>query len=693
MPRLNMPSRILGPAHVLRACAVLLCLVVLACSSGGGDESDSSATSSAGGGQGAGASSSDDGTLPLGAAWLPQTIGSFVPGNSAITGMTTTDGAAWVLGKRFNVPVVWRSTDGVSWTETEVAPSGEGVLTIEDIVDLPSGGLLGGGGLYTDCVEYDAPAGYRVLQLCRQSRPVFYRSDDDGASWRTIVPDAMASTVDTPNYYRDLAVHGDEVVAVTTVKGEDWRARVWSSSDGEQWTLASELRGVDYPMSVDQVISDGDAIVVLASEHPCSTPKRISEAGWVLGTSWAEHLRVFAGTDASSLTMLGPDDVSLAQAPKAYDCADVDQMTIRNESYTQAQGALVGGVITIVEVQGADEPPVREDRARTVARLVGGAWETATTPEIPAMSERWLTDLDGRVALLTGAGYQTSGRLRFEVVLPEGDSWVVPDLANYVLGTNVGGMVAFNGALLAAGTLDEHPFDSIVGGDASEVVIWRSTPTDAAELLSCKPGPGADCHYADFSRLEGFPDFTDIDLSDADLTLALLDRANFDGASFRGAQLVAVSATSATFVGADFSGANLTSSRLSRLEGVDFTGADLSYASISLVTDPVSLEGATMVGTSLASDSKLGEEYQRVEVSLANTDLTDARISGARSGDQLLVVTSLAGATIDSTRFDRVDLSQGDFAGVDLSGATFDEDSICPNGEAPTGETYVLTCE
>ena len=58
-----------------------------------------------------------------------------------------------------------------------------------------------------------------------------------------------------------------------------------------------------------------------------------------------------------------------------------------------------------------------------------------------------------------------------------------------------------------------------------------------------------------------------------------------------------------------------------------------------------------MVGTSLASDSKLGEEYQRVEVSLANTDLTDARISGARSGDQLLVVTSLAGATIDSTRF------------------------------------------
>ena len=275
MPRLNMPSRILGPAHVLRACAVLLCLAVLACSSGGGDESDSSATSSAGGGQGAGASSSDDGTLPLGAAWLPQTIGSFVPGNSAITGMTTTDGAAWVLGKRFNVPVVWRSTDGVSWTETEVAPSGEGVLTIEDIVDLPSGGLLGGGGLYTDCVEYDAPAGYRVLQLCRQSRPVFYRSDDDGASWRTIVPDAMASTVDTPNYYRDLAVHGDEVVAVTTVKGEDWRARVWSSSDGEQWTLASELRGVDYPMSVDQVISDGDAIVVAPTILPASERFRI----------------------------------------------------------------------------------------------------------------------------------------------------------------------------------------------------------------------------------------------------------------------------------------------------------------------------------------------------------------------------------------------------------------------------------
>ena len=70
--------------------------------------------------------------------------------------------------------------------------------------------------------------------------------------------------------------------------------------------------------------------------------------------------------------------------------------------------------------------------------------------------------------------------------------------------------------------------------------------------------------------------------------------------------------------------------------------------------------------------------------------VSQARLEASSAGraalDLLADDLAMAGAGVGH-------FENGDFAGVDLSGATFDEDSICPNGAAPTGETYVLTCE
>lgn len=57
------------------------------------------------------------------------------------------------------------------------------------------------------------------------------------------------------------------------------------------------------------------------------------------------------------------------------------------------------------------------------------------------------------------------------------------------------------------------------------------------------------------------------------------------------------------------------------------------------------------------------------------------------------MITDLRGAVLHNTRFYAVDLSRARVDGVDFSGVTLDEDSICPDGEPPVIESRTGRCE
>lgn len=492
-----------------------------------------------------------------------------------------------------------------------------------------------------------------------------------------------------------MSVHGELVVMGATVRGTDWHGRVYTSADGEAWQLASDVRGEE-PWSVDDVLSDGETVVVLASAHPCSTPNDISEAGWVLGSAWPSHLRILAGSDAAALTLLAPGEHPLAVPPVDVDCAEVQEIEFASAPYARADGAVIDGAITLLERSAEGDDEDAESYARRVVRLTDGAWEVVGVMDLPSDSlDDWLLEAGQAPALLAGGSFRTPGLARMEVHLFDGDdSWIMHESNPQIFATRVHAGGSFGGALLAAGVLHDQPFGNYrnpVG--PGEFLVWRSVPVEASTWRTCDPGPEANCHGADLEEATGRLDFGDRDLTGIDLTLAQMDGADFSGTSLVEARLVGAEGSRMSFVGADLTGADLRASNLGDLAGADLTGADLSHATVSFSSAPASVDGASVAGITLRV-GRSGTESGDLELSLAGLDLTNARVQGPLDpADGRLVVTDLRGAVIDNTTFDGVDLSRAEVGGVDLSGLRLDEDSICPNGEPPVAESVFARCE
>lgn len=630
--------------------------------------------------------------LPAGSVWTTSVVAE-VPGpnTGSVTGTSVVGDTLWLTGSRYNAPVAWRSADAITFEEISIAPPPpNGALGIGKIVATASGRLVAHGSRATDCnANVDAGSGYRIVGLCRDFHPVVHLSDDGGATWRTVEPPAMAPPGGSSAVVEDMVVHGDQVIAAVTVRGPDWHGRLYSSPDGESWTLVGEFRGPTGPMSIDAVLSDGTTLAVLAAEHPCSEPS-VNTPGWILGSDWGEHQRLFVGADTSTLAPLTASDLSIIPEPITYDCALVTGFDIGREWYPSLDGAVVGGRITLVdttlpppEEDGAggtspddDTPPVEYTR-RTVVQLVDGVWTTDVADGLPPgdPSDDTLLDVDGQVSLFRLA--TRPGGVDLHVLVLGEDGWSQPEPMTPVLRSPLMRAAGFAGGVVVTSREEDDPFDAQwTDGEAAELVVHRSVPTSEDDVPRCTLAPGASCRFQDLTLVEGYPDFSGLDLSGIDLIGSQLANADFSGANLSGAVMVDASSTGASFVGANLTGADLRDTTVGDVTGADLSLARLPGALINFVELP-RLDGADV------RDVLFSALDGAPPLSLAGLDLTGGAVVGPFDG--IVVISDVTGASLEDVYFQRADLSTAvGFEGIDLT--TFDvwDDSICPDGLPPT---------
>ncbi|MDW3214270.1 MAG: pentapeptide repeat-containing protein [Ilumatobacteraceae bacterium] len=636
--------------------------------------------------------------LPVGAVWTSSTVETIGGSRFRGTSLSTVGDELWMTGARWNAPGAWRSPDGVEWTPVTIeGPIDSAAVVVLGVLDRPGGGFLAWGTHSTSCTANDDRGnGYRETGICRRNRPVVFLSDD-GTSWRRVDPPSSGSAV-----FGEVTRVGDGFVAVGTHRGPDWYGMVWSSPDGETWELVRELRGADGPISANEVLWDGDTLVVLAHEHPCSQNDiNDNTPGWILGTSWARHLRMYAGPDVQSLDAVDPADHPLLEPPMPVDCAVDEAFDLAKQPYADATGSVIGGRIVLFDFAPLPEPVASdddesgEDEAEVPRRFVtldGDAWVEGSSEGVPRVGAEPI-DLDGELAFVVGAG--RNDLTEMTTYVPNGDgTWSAQEADRQL----VGGLLAVGGfrdSVVAVTYLLDDPFSTIrIAGDPFELVASSTRAIAADEVVSCTPAAGEVCRQARFAGVDGYPDLSGADFGGAEVWFAELGSGDYSGVSFAGAQLQgAVSDASANFAGADFSGARLNGSDLQDVAGANFAGADLTDARIGFSDLPVSFDGAVLVDADLDVIRGADGEFATLELSLAGFDLTGTTISGPiGDGEERLVVTDLRGAVLDGTYFYAVDLTgvQVD-EGVDWENVNVWDNSLCPDGLPPTDGT-IGTC-
>ncbi len=639
--------------------------------------------------------------LPAGTVWTSTLLEAGTSTN--IAEMEVVGEALWAVGSRWNGPVAWRTADGINWNEVAIqGPPDSGAVGLAGIVGRPAGGYLAWGHAGSSCwADIQREGGYRETGLCRRLRPVVFLSDD-GEAWRRIDPPVMQPGDGATVLVDDLTAVDDGFVAVGTHRSPDWYGMVWFSPDGENWELVRDLRGVDGPMSGHQVLWDGSTLVLLAHEHPCSQDEiNDNSPGWILGSQWADHLRMLAGPDVRELAPVDPDDHPILEPPMTIDCSADGAFFLAMEPYADTFGAVIGGRITLVDdsvlpepddtetggEDGEDEEPL--DPRRLVA-LVDGEW----TETIVAGFDRgldMLVEVDGGPALLR-SGPDGAGLSSMELVVadPDGGGWVARTADPPIIGGLVRIAAGFGDSVIAVSRSYADPFTSVrTGEDPGDVLVWSTRDIPEDEVTRCSPAAGGVCQLADFSTLERYPDLSGADLSGADLMFARFGAGDFSDATFAGSNLsgatVDTSDGAPVFTGADFTGANLRGADLEDVAGANLSGADLSAASIGFSAPPASLDGATLTDARLDVVRGADGEYASLEISLAGYDLTGARVRGPLGGEVRLRVTDLRGAVLAGVSFYAVDLTGVQLdAGVDLTDVDVWDNSLCPDGQPPS---------
>lgn len=676
---------------------------------------------------------------PAGERWVSTMI---EPGLSGIGVPTVAvlDDSIWVVANRFNGAVAYRSTDGGdTWEDRSFveAPQSATTHSISGIVRGATGRLVAHGSINSDCNGSESvDDGYRFVGVCRALRPVVHVSDDGGDSWTELSPAALQPSPGTSVVVNQIVATPTGYAAIGTVRGPDWHARVWDSADGAEWAVAAELRTPDAPSTGVALAVVENRAVAIVDANPCATPEFNNTPGWILGTQWADHGRIFDGPSLDQLALQTPADHPLAPEPASLDCAALDQFEVAGLPYPDlAVGATASGVVIArVGVPADEEPetPVDLELATLSADESAGAWTVSQASGVTAGD-----GLSGRLGQTTivstgGAGLVTTGSLgstRSSVrVFGSGSEPAVADPP--LIATRLGQVVADGEDLVVAAILDAQPYDAVSGGtEPRSLQFWRSTATIDELDRSCQLAPGASCAFTDLTLHPDYPDFSGLDLAAIDLAFAELGGADLSGSNLTGARLWEVTSAlgDADLSGANLSGASLQSARLGNLDGADLTGANLDRAAIDSAVDAVfdravlrlarvddatgaSFDGAVLrsadLGFSTLPDPQgfgavdldglelellIADGVASVDVSIAGWDLTGITLAGPSfDGEQRIRIIDADQAVLSDTTFYAADLTALG-PDIDLSAVDVWDNSLCPDG-LPPDDGPIGTC-
>lgn len=657
----------------------------------------------------------------------------------------------WVTTSVGRTAVASRSIDGgKTWVETTIATAGsDEQMVINHVLPKPGGGYLAVVNREFDC--YGGSTDVAQRQVCMRDQPVVYTSDD-ADTWVETTPVGWALEPDSSLKINSVVTSGDGFWAAGTVEGPKWRGVLYSSADGTNWTTEREFELNGHPTTSVDLVYDGTVLTYIANESPCGTPWD-SPGGWVLGSFWERHGRIFTGTDIGSLTLQQPGEHPLAPEPfdPPEDCGSIDGVPYAAIPYPRFRAELIDGVATLFEefvppaqteavdaAQDGDAEDLEVVRnnsgTRRYAELVDGAWEVVEVTGVTVPDHRvplLFFDFDGAPAF---ADVRRIDASHFEMFSVTGGAQAVS--VTHPLVATVTDVTAVGDTLVVLGTEVDDPFSLRDWSVPTRIVVWTSTAGEGSLDPPCDMAAGGVCRFSDLTTHPDYPDFSGRDLAAIDLSGTYVGSANFDGANLRGARawrLRTDGADPASFVGADLTdsrlqraflgdisdarvqGANFRYARLERAGGVDFstsvvtdlrldeingatfgnadlTGATLGVIGVSNFPSPASLRYDRI---SITIDFEAGEPN---ELDLSGVDLTGLRLSGPILGgglldDRYLVITSLDGAIIDRTHFSVIDLSRVG-PNVDLSGLVVEMGSvICPDGGEPEGGIADGSCD
>ncbi|HSL58998.1 MAG TPA: hypothetical protein VK866_14230 [Acidimicrobiales bacterium] len=428
-----------------RGCGVLAVLVVLAAACSG--------DSGGGGGDAAGAAAPTTTTapavattavpttttttepepepepFPVGAAWESADID--LGADTWIRDVAAAGDTVWAVGRRDNAPLALRSVGGGPFEVVDLGPPpGSGDIVLLGAAGGVDGALILFGLRGSDCFGGLAvEGGFTRGALCRVNRGAVFASSDGGATFTYVEPPEMVlggrQSVDLR-----AAVHdGEQFVAVGTVRGPDWHARMWTSPDGVTWAAAGELRDPDGSTSAIDVRHAGDTLLVHYEAHPCARDANFNTPGYVLGSDWPEHARLAAGPGPASLAPVTSADLELVPAPRPVDCAVDDPFLLAREPYPALRIASAGDALVVVDDSNDEAGRVAGETG--VAQRVDRSWELEMVATGDAHALIDVVDIDGRPALLER---ETSGGLKRLLVTVSGDDgWSARESASPVL--------------------------------------------------------------------------------------------------------------------------------------------------------------------------------------------------------------------------------------------------------------------
>lgn len=527
-------------------------------------------------------------------------------------------------------------------------------------------------------------------------------TSDDGTTWAESAPGGLAPPGGGSLRINDVIAVDSGFIAAGTIQGPGWRSVLFSSPDGVTWTTERELVGDVNPYTSRSLAFDGSTLVLTVDETPCAQLYD-NVAGWVLGTWWAKHGRIYVGADIASLELQQPGEHPLAPEPypPSDDCGFVDDVPFQSVPYPKFTATTIDGVLTIFELYVPAEQTLAVDQAedagddeafeeirssegtRRYAQLVDGAWMVTDVAGVNVLEasglnsgssqrgEQWYTaSVDADPAFVQVRWNRSP--LWDVFTATDADPAQLVSAAPLVLDEPSDAVAVDEGFLLLAGQQSD-PFRPFRFRDPIAIVAWRTVPGEGPVAPPCGLAPGGACRWSDLTVHPDYPDFGGRDLAGIDLTGTHLGSADFDGADLSGARLWLVDGDPGeppSFVGADLTDAGLQGADIGDISGATVAGANLRDARIASAAD-------VDFGSAVLADVELGD--------ISGASFGDGDMSGAT-----LVVTDrfpdLEILNYDDIRI-RFDLEEGDtveldLRGVDLTGVTlsapfpFDDDPL-----------------
>ena len=504
--------------------------------------------------------------------------------------------------------------------------------------------------------------------------PFLFRSSD-GISWSRIDLSALG---DVDGRINSVVDHGSGAIATVTVTDpshtSSTRVVVLTSPDGLTWSRSAEIVG-PASLSGGDLFTVGSALVLAGFDEACSFdghPVRFNTDPGTQMRLWTSPDGAVTWNDIpksdAALDVKEPPPIDQSLCPSASEFG----LGIRFKSSPRGIG-MFGGRLVIWSADGA----------RIASTADGTTWQQASLADESTDSlGSALVEIDGELVALNlqrarrADGSQTPAVEAFQV-----ESWRSADGLAWQLQPVGRPFAVDNASVSASGTFTVAAAGSIrltvlptLRADVAVSFVSVSGPMD--DWRTCALAAASNCSFAEqFGAVEPGADLTGIDL--------------------RGAQIGDIDLTGADLGDADLRYAEM---RETVITGADFTNADLENATINVDFDGVSLERAGFNGITTDGrffDAKLPPTTHltgmTIDVSthpiptgtsFVGTQITTTTFQGGGPLGNMAGV-DFSGAVMSYVSFVNVDLTGATFTGNDLSKATFDLTTVCPDGLAP----------